>query len=90
MVGRVDQWIYTADKNLEVFDRFGRPKRLAKVENGYAAERAGSARSVIARASDPTASSFASPAGPSRAKVGATAVEAVERLNAAGRNVELS
>lgn len=39
MLERVDQWIFTAEKNKLVFDRLGYPRRLMQVFNGYEPER---------------------------------------------------
>jgi len=38
MLERVDEWIYIADKNLGVFDRYGYPERLSKINNGFEPE----------------------------------------------------
>ena len=35
MLKRVDQWIYTADKNLEAFSKLGRPEHLVKIDSGF-------------------------------------------------------
>lgn len=88
MLARVDQWVYTADKNLQVFDAFGFPKRLAKLQNGYQPEPARPvSRASLGLRPDSFVLCLASRAIAS--KGWRTAVEAVERLNAGGRNVEL-
>ena len=88
MIEQVDQWIYTADKNLEAFGQFGHPARLAKIDNGYAAEAPVSlSRASLGLRSDSFVLCLASRAIAS--KGWRTAVEAVSRLNAAGHNVEL-
>ncbi|KAG1648934.1 putative teichuronic acid biosynthesis glycosyltransferase TuaC [Nymphon striatum] len=34
MIGRVDQWVHTADKNKRVFETFGEPPRQVRLPNG--------------------------------------------------------
>jgi glycosyltransferase involved in cell wall biosynthesis len=38
MLEKVDFWVYTADKNLAVFQKYGMPKNLKKLRNGYEPE----------------------------------------------------
>ena len=88
MLARVDQWVYTADKNLQVFDAFGFPKRLAKLQNGYEPEPAQRIdRASLGLKSNSFVLCLASRAIAS--KGWRTAVEAVQRLNTGGRDVEL-
>ena len=88
MLKRVDQWVYTADKNTQVFDAIGAPKRLLKIGSGYEPEPVHPIdRTAIGLSSGSFVLCLASRA--IREKGWREAVEAVARLNADGRMVDL-
>lgn len=88
MVDRVDHWVYTADKNLGVFDKFERPQNLSKVDNGFEPRRPVPwSRSKLGLRDGSLVVLLASRA--IKEKGWFEAVAAVERLNADGLNVDL-
>ncbi len=88
MLQRVDQWVHVADKNCRVFEKLGRPGRLIKLESGYEPEPlSGLDRAALGLRPDSFVVCLASRA--IAQKGWHEAVEAVTRLNAEGRNVEL-
>jgi glycosyltransferase involved in cell wall biosynthesis len=88
MLKRVDQWIYTADKNIEVFSKFGRPKHLVKIDNGFEpTPTARLTREALGLRSDSLVLLLASRA--IQEKGWREAIETTRRLNLMGQPVDL-
>ncbi len=89
MIERVDAWVYLAEKNIAVFDRFARPDRLLRIPNGMAAEAvtAPPARADLGLREEAVVLCLAARAIASKGWGEAVAV--VEQLNAEGHAVDL-
>ncbi|QDL91137.1 glycosyltransferase [Paroceanicella profunda] len=89
MVGLVDAWAYTADKNRAVFERIEKPSRIEKLINGIELESAARplTRAELGLREDALVLCLASRAIPE--KGWREAVELVAALNADGRDTDL-
>ncbi len=90
MVERASGMVYTAEKNLAVFESYARPSNLSKIPNGMKEERPGNdpiTRETLGLRPDAMVICLASRAIPS--KGWAEAVEATQRLNAEGIETDL-
>ncbi|MEQ3670372.1 glycosyltransferase [Pseudophaeobacter sp.] len=89
MRARVDAWVYLAEKNIGVFERFPRPERLLRIPNGMAAEPIDQVldREVLGLRPEALVLCLAARAIPS--KGWHEAVAAVEILNKEGHAVDL-
>ena len=88
MLERVDHWIYTAEKNLGVFNQMGHPKRLTKIDNGFEPEPGvAPPRDALGLREDSLVLLLATRA--IREKGWFEAVEAVRQLNEAGLATDL-
>ena len=89
MRDRVDAWVYLAEKNIGVFERFPRPERLLRIPNGMAAEPIDQVldRARLGLRAEALVLCLAARAIPS--KGWHEAVAAVEILNAEGHAVDL-
>lgn len=89
MIERASAWVYTADKNLQVFDVHGKPERLLRVSNGMNDEptRKRFKRTELGLRRDAMVLCLASRAIESKGWMEAVAI--TDRLNSEGSKVDL-
>lgn len=89
MLGRVNAWVYTADKNLAIFDTYPRPETLRCIPNGMREEpiRHALERAALGLREDAVVLCLASRAIPS--KGWGEAIALTQRLNDSGHKVDL-
>lgn len=89
MIGRANAWAYTAEKNLRVFDIYGRPERLLRIPNGMREDPVQTRldRTALGLRPDATVLCLASRAIESKGWLEAVAV--TKALNAEGHKVDL-
>jgi glycosyltransferase involved in cell wall biosynthesis len=89
MKARASAWVYTADKNLAVFDMHGRPDRLLRIPNGMPEEpeQAALDKAGLGLRPEAVVLCLASRAIPSKGWFEAVAL--TQALNAAGHTVDL-
>ncbi|MDE4175244.1 glycosyltransferase [Phaeobacter sp. PT47_59] len=89
MIERVSAWVYTAEKNLAVYDVYGRPARLSRIPNGMPQEpiRQQLDRAALGLRPEALVMCLASRAIPSKGWM--EAVELTRVLNAEGHAVDL-
>ncbi len=89
MLKRVNAWVYTADKNLAIFDTCPRPDTLLRIPNGMRAEPIGQHldRTALGLREDAVVLCLASRAIPS--KGWGEAIALTQTLNARGHKVDL-
>lgn len=89
MLERASTWVYTAEKNLAIFDKYARPKKLLRIPNGRREEpiRHTLERSALGLRDDAMVLCLASRAIPS--KGWREAIELTHLLNDQGHKVDL-
>jgi glycosyltransferase involved in cell wall biosynthesis len=89
MLTRASAWVYTAEKNLAIFDTYPRPETLLRIPNGMRAEPVGTVleRSALGLREDAVVMCLASRAIPS--KGWGEAIALTQSLNAQGHKVDL-